>query len=820
MTPLFADVIVPIPLANQFTYEVPFDLADEVAVGKRVVVQFGKTKLYSGLILRLHEQAPTTHVAKPIQEVLDHEIIVTPTQFKHWQWISDYYQCSLGEVMMAAIPSGFQLSSETRLVANEESDFPLEELSDQEYLIAEALQQHNVLTLKEVSDILGKKTIHPIVKSLIERKVIFLYEEVQTKYKIKTKDWVELSDPKLKDAEKLQVVFDSLNKAPKQQHILMKYIELSQIFSQEVKPVEKQALLKASETNNSTLKQLVNKEILSIVTKESSRLVDFEIGEKEVHLTEEQSLAHVAIEKHFEDNKVTLLHGVTGSGKTEVYVKLIEAAIAKGQQVLFLLPEIALTTQIIERLKQFFGNDVGVYHSKFNHHERVEIWNGLLHHNRYKVVLGARSALFLPFTNLGLILVDEEHETSYKQFDPAPRYNARDSAIVLSQLHKANILLGSATPAVETYYNAKTDKFGLVELTKRYKDVPLPEIQVADLTVATKKKKMVGHFSPLLKNAIEEALENKEQVILFQNRRGFSPFVQCETCGTPPKCKRCDVSLTYHKYLHRLKCHYCGYEENMPKFCPSCGSPDIKLKGFGTEKIEEDIELIFPEAKVARMDLETTRSKNGYQKILQAFEQREVDILVGTQMVSKGLDFDNVSLVGIMNADQMLNFQDFRAHERSFQTMTQVAGRAGRKTKRGKVIIQTREPYHPIILNVIGNDYSAMFKQQILERRNFHYPPFFRIIKLTLKHKIRDVVIQSAQELSKDLRSFFGARILGPEFAPVPRINNQYLMQIYIKFERDKSTKQIKEVIQNKVVDLKQHPDFKSLRVIVDVDPQ
>ena len=568
------------------------------------------------------------------------------------------------------------------------------------------------------------------------------------------------------------------------------------------------------------MKSLVKKEIFTTEDVVIGRLGDFskEKG-KELTLSIGQKNALESIQRQFENKDVVLLHGVTSSGKTEVYVKQIEATLAKGKKVLYLLPEIALTTQIINRLRKYFGDQVGIYHSRFNQNERVEIWNRQLSPKGYDIILGARSALFLPFDDLGLVIIDEEHDSSFKQFEPSPRYNARDSAVVLAKMFHAKVLMGSATPAIETMYNANEGKYGLVSMTERFGGVKMPKIEIADLAKAHKKKQMEGHFSFKLMEEIKGALDRKEQVILFQNRRGFSPYVICKTCGWTPYCTRCDVGLTYHKYLNRLKCHYCGFERHIVKKCEACGSHEVELSGFGTEKIEEDMSLIYPEAKVARMDLETTRSKNAYQNIISDFEDKKIDILVGTQMVTKGLDFENVSLVGVLNADQSLNFQDFRAHERSYQLMSQVAGRAGRSAKQGLVVIQTYQPEHPIIQQVIKSDYTGMYKRELEQRDEFGYPPYQKLVKILLKHANKEKLNDSAHMFADALRESFGSRVLGPEFPGVPRVRNRYINQLYIKVEISSSIKKVKYMLEDHIVVFKQNKLNSGVQVYIDVDP-
>lgn len=818
-TETYIDVILPLGVPNLYTYHVPDDLKDQLDVGFRVVVQFGKSKLYSAIVYRKHADPPKAYMAKDIQMVLDDQPVVNAKQLKLWDWIKDYYMCHPGDVMSAALPGGLKLSSETQVLLNPDQTIDSSILTDDEFLVFEALEINQVLSLDEIAKILNKKGAYPIVKMLLERQVIVVLEEIKTKFKPKKEKYVKLNSIYQEEA-KMKALFDQLINAPKQFAILMKYIELSHMFSGEESAVKQKVLLEVSGASSAQLKVLVSKEIFTIQEVIIGRLGDFSSEKgKELVLSDHQKEALGEIQSHFETKDVVLLHGVTSSGKTEVYVKQIEETIARGQKVLFLLPEIALTTQIINRLRKYFGDQVGVYHSRFNQNERVEIWNKQLSSDCYDIILGARSALFLPFDNLGLIIIDEEHDSSFKQFEPSPRYNARDSAVVLAKLFGAKVLMGSATPAIETMNNAKAGKYGLVTMTHRYGGVQMPEIVIADLAKAHKKKQMQGHFSFQLMAEIKGALDRKEQVILFQNRRGFSPYIICKTCGWTPYCNRCDVGLTYHKYLNRLKCHYCGFERHIVKKCEACGSHEVELSGFGTEKIEEDMSLIYPDAKVARMDLETTRSKNAYQNIISDFEDKKIDILVGTQMVTKGLDFENVSLVGVLNADQSLNFQDFRAHERSYQLMSQVAGRAGRSKKQGLVVIQTYQPEHPIIKQVVSSDYEGMYSRELVQREEFGYPPYQRLIRVILKHANKEKLTDSAQLFVDALQSSFGSRVLGPEFPGVPRVRNRYINQVFIKVENVASINKVKNMLVDHIVVFKQNKLNSGVQVIIDVDP-
>lgn len=812
----FIDVIVPLSVPNLYTYRVPFELNEFVKVGQRVVVQFGKKKLYTAIIRKIHHKAPKNYTAKYINGLLEDYPVVTVTQLKLWEWISEYYICHIGEVMLAALPSALKLSSETKVLKNELLEFHQLDFTDDEYMIMEALEVQNILSLQDISDITQKKEVYPIIKSLLNKKAILLEEELKTRFKPKVKSFVSLSEQFQDDTE---TAFELLKRAPKQQDILMVFLQL--IGDDKMAEVERLVLQEHTQATSTQVKQLVEKGIVEIEEREVSRFAG-KISEinQIFELSEDQEKAFQEIKSHWKTKPTVLLNGVTGSGKTEVYVKLIKEVVERKGKVLYLLPEIALTAQLVNRLKHFFGDKVGVYHSKFNANERVEIWENVLNNEQYDIVLGARSALFLPFKNLDLIVVDEEHETSFKQFDPAPRYNARDAALVLANFHKANVVLGSATPSIESYYNALEGKYGLVNLTKRFGDVKMPEIQCVDIERALKKKEMKSHFSSTLIQHIEQALENKEQIILFQNRRGYAPLWSCETCGWTPQCKQCDVSLTYHKYKHELSCHYCGSSHKPPTVCGACGSATLKMLGFGTEKIEEELEIYFPKAKIARMDYDTTRSKNAYNDIISSFENREVDILVGTQMVTKGLDFDNVALVSVLNADSMLSFPDFRSFERSFQLMAQVSGRAGRKKKRGKVLIQTYDPNHWVIQKVMYNDYEGLYNQEILERRNFKYPPFYRLINLTFKHRDKSVVDSAAYEFTKHLVQKLGKeRVLGPEQPAISRIRNLYLKNTLLKFEREASIKGVKKILQDELNWLANQKQFKSVRVVVDVDP-
>ena len=822
---IFIDVILPLSLPNLFTYRLPEELNNDIQIGQRAVVPFGRGgKLYSALVKNIHHSPPTEYEAKYVDSLLDDKPIVNQKQLKHWDWIADYYIANPGDVFNAALPGALKLASETKILINAEFDGDaVTELTDREYQIYEALEIREILNLQEISEILNIKNVHKVVKALIEKKAIIVEEDLKRKYKVKLIAFVRLTEHA--DNEKnLEQIFNEISRSKKQLETLMSFIQLSKRYG-EPKEVKKLDLQKSTNVSASIINELVKKNIFEIYEIAVDRIGSYNkklIGDKT--LNEHQVKALAEVKAQFETKDVLLLHGVTSSGKTELYIKLIQEAIDKGEQVLYLLPEIALTTQLIVRLQKVFGDVIGVYHSKFNENERVEVWNKVLEFedtksSKFQIVMGARSAMFLPFSNLGLIIIDEEHENSFKQYNPAPRYNARDSSIVLAHIHKAKVLMGSATPAVETYWNAQQGKYGLVEMTKRHGGVQMPEVLCADIKDATRKKKMKSHFSPMLMDLTEKAFKNKEQVILFQNRRGYAPFLLCEECAHVPECKNCDVSLTYHKHSNQLKCHYCGTSKQMPNTCGKCGSPRVTLKGFGTEQIEEELSLYFPKIKVARMDADTTRAKNAYHRLITDFEDGTVDVLVGTQMVTKGLDFDNVSVVGILNADNMLNFPDFRAFERSYQLMSQVSGRAGRKAKRGKVLVQTYEPYHPIIRQVIEHDYLGMYNDEILQRKKFKYPPYQRLIHFTLKHRDSNVLNEGAREFVQGLKTKFGDRVLGPDFPVIARIKNQYIKNAMLKVEREISVKKTRQLVMEVKNHFEAFSEYKGVRITIDVDP-
>lgn len=816
---LFADIILPIPIHQEFTYRVPFEMNDFIKEGVRVVVPFGKSKLYTGIVTKIHENIPKEYQARYIEYILDEQPIITGQQYAFWKWIAKYYMAPIGDVLNVALPANFKLASETKILLH--PDYSSNgALNEKEQTLIDSLTLREELTLKEISEILAIKNVHPIIKKLIDKGLIITKEELNQKYTPKKESFVAINPVFSEDD--LNDVIQSLEANKGKQTQLEAILTILQ-HKHETKNefISKKQLIEKG-ISNSTISTLDKNGYIIIEKLEISRLKELDANEREIKpLSEAQETAYKQIIESFQKHFVTLLFGVTGSGKTEIYVKLIKEQLEQGKQILFLLPEIALTTQLIQRLSAYFGEQIGVYHSKFNQNERVEIWNNVLHDNpnRFRLIIGARSSIFLPFKNLGLVIVDEEHESSFKQYDPSPRYNARDAALVLAKLHNAKVLLGSATPAIETYYNALNDKYGLVELNSRYGGVQLPEILCADMRKARIQKTIQGDFSNFLIEHIKETLANKKQIILFQNRRGYTPLWMCEICHWTPKCTNCDVTLTYHKHTNSLKCHYCSYVQPPVGTCAACGSTRLKMLGFGTEKIEDDLSIIFPNATIQRLDLDTTRNKNAYENILNDFADRKIDILIGTQMVSKGLDFKDVTLVGILDADLMLNMSNFRAFERSFQLMSQVAGRAGRDKERGKVIIQTGDIDHWVIQKVHQHDYKGFYNAEIMERKNYFYPPFYKIINITLKHPDQNLVDSASNTLASTLKEVFKERVLGPEFPVIRRIQNNYLKQIKLKIEREAPDSKVKEILSETVAQFYALPKHKAIKVVIDVDP-
>ena len=814
---LYAEVIIPLALPKNYTWSVPESLREQVKEGARVEVVLGKNKKYAGVIKRLHTEKPEIYETKDILNILDVEPIIFKEQLKLWEWIARYYMCSEGEVMAAALPAHFKLSSETVLVFNEEFGEDFSPLDHDEYLVAEALLLKKELKLAEVQQLLDISHVYPVIKRLIEKKVCFVWEALKETWSPKKETFV-LLNPKYDNEEELSALLNEdkkLQRAEKQLELLLSYLHLVKTEGEVTKP----ELLKKSGASDAQLKGLVDKNILWLEKRQVDRLqylprdiqIDFD-------LTPAQQRAHEAITEQFVTKPVCLLHGVTASGKTQVYIKLIERFIRQGKQVLYLLPEIALTSQIIRRLQKHFGGYIGIYHSKFNQNERVEIWNKIKT-GELKVVLGARSALFLPFSDLGLIVVDEEHDVSYKQQDPAPRYHARDAAIYYASLFNAHVLLGSATPSVESYFNAQNQKYGLAILGERFGGVQLPAIEIIDTKRMFDAAKNKIIITPPLKAAIDRSLEENKQVILFQNRRGYSPYQVCQVCGWIPHCKYCDVSLTFHKNTHKLHCHYCGTVYPPVHSCMACGSDKFAQRNFGTERIEEQLEEMFPQARIARMDVDSVRGKMAHDNLIQLFEQGRLDLLVGTQMVVKGLDFENVNLVGILDADSLLSFADFRVNERAFQLMEQVSGRAGRKDKQGKVYIQVGNTQHPVLYFVQQHDYGLFYNQEIEGRRQFFYPPFSRLVQLTFKHKQKEVTEAASHIMAEALKPEFGKYLVGPAEPVVNRIRNQFLMELLVKLPKDgELIQRCKKFILDQIATLHNDKRFRSVVVIADVD--
>lgn len=811
----FVHVILPLSLPKLYTYRVPQELTELAAPGKRVAVQFGKRKVYAAIIHSISDKPPKDYEAKYLLDILDDEVLITPQLMRFWEWMSAYYMCALGDVMNAALPASFRLESTTQIQLNPDCDLTAVELSDKEYLIIEALTMQEELNMEQLTDIVQQKNIFPLLKSLYIKEAILLSEELRETYKPKMVTCIKLTAAYEQETA-LEGLFQQLEKQPKQTDALLAYLHLQQPGQ----AIEKTELIKKSGVSESSLKTLIRNGIFEEYKLQVDRLNTADIISETFALNEAQEKALAETKAHFEQNKdVVLIHGVTSSGKTHVYVKLIEEVIAQGKQALFLLPEIALTSQIVTRVQKYFGNKAASFHSKYSQNERFELWHKIKS-GEVQVIIGARSAVFLPFHQLGLIIVDEEHESSYKQNDPAPRYNARDASIMLGHIWACKTILGSATPSFESYYNAKTERYGLVNMKQRFGEIDMPEMITANIAEETRVKTMKGHFTSVLFQEIEQAVNNHEQVILFQNRRGYAPMLECQNCHWMPKCTNCDIHLTYHKYIDSLKCHYCGYSQKVPKSCHACGSHLLNLKGLGTEKVEDELNIYFPNARVARLDLEATKTKHGHEQIIRSFENHEADILVGTQMISKGLDFEKVSVVGIINADQLLFFPDFRAHERAYQLLTQVSGRAGRKNKKGKVIVQTSVPNHHVIQEVMHQRYEYIYVNETEERKSFQYPPFYRLIKIIVKHKDYKVAQGAAQHLRDLLYKRLGEHIIGPESPYVSRIRNQYIKEMLIKVERNATyLNELKKFIREQIFETQSMNEYKRVTIFADVDP-
>ncbi|MEZ4986311.1 MAG: primosomal protein N' [Saprospiraceae bacterium] len=812
----YADVVLPLALSQTYTYRIPEELVGSVKVGVRVEVQFGKKRLFTGIVQRVHGDTPEYAVTKFVISVLDETPIVFEQQLALWNWMASYYLSTIGEVMHAALPANFKLSSETRVTLGPLFHQDPGLLSDKEYLVAEALSIQEELSIEDIQGILDQKTVYPIIKSLLDKRIIYLQEEMQEKYQPKQVWCVRFAAGYMGADGPTPEVFELVKNAEKQERTLLALWQLSR--QQEF--VRQAELVKTAGTDTSVVKALVKKGILETWERAISRIGSYEEDTVDAQeLSTQQVAALHQISTLFEQKEVVLLHGVTGSGKTRVYMELMQEAIAKGQQVLYMLPEIALTTQITERVRKVLGNDVLVYHSRLNHNERVELWNKVK--SGHAAVVGPRSALFMPYTNLSLVIVDEEHDPSYKQRDPSPRYHGRDTALVLARQFGAKVLLGTATPSLESYFNAQSGKYGLVKMQERFGGVALPEIVIADKRKARLEQRLHNHFTADLLDALRGALAKGEQAILFQNRRGYAPSYRCPSCDWRSTCINCDVSLTYHKFKEQLKCHYCGYSSRLPEACPACGSTQLVMQGFGTEKIEDELLIFLPEARVGRMDLDTVKGKNAHAKIIGAFEDGEIDILVGTQMVTKGLDFERVGVVGVLSADQLLQFPDFRAAERAFQLMVQVAGRAGRKHRQGKVIIQVEDARHPVIGEVVEGVFSRFYQREIQEREQFAYPPFYRLIRITLKHTVPKTVNDAMQLYAHWLRQELGDSLLGPAVPLIGRVRTWYLLDVMVKIDRNDNARLawVKTRIRIANDKLLQTKGFSGVRIAVDVDP-
>lgn len=815
-TNTYVEVILPLALPQNYTYAVPEAWITQVGFGKRVEVPLGKNRLYAGIVAAVHHRPPAGYSPRELVSVIDQQPIINEKQYLLWQWMAQYYCCSLGEVMNAALPANLKLSSETSVLLSPLFDQDWGTLHDQEYLIVEALSIQNELSIADIQGIIGQKTVYPLIRRMLDQKIIYLKEDLKQKYQPRTIHCVRLQEPYASEKGSINEAFDKISRSEHQTNALMAYLQLAR--QQEY--VRRADLCKKAAVDGSVIKALEKKAILEIYEQEVSRLGSYQAATVDTQpLSEQQVQAVAEIKQQWEQKEVVLLHGVTGSGKTRVYIELIQEALTQGEQVLYLLPEIALTTQIISRLQRIFGDHIAVYHSRLNNNERVELWHAVA--SGQPIILGPRSALFLPYQQLKYIIVDEEHDPSYKQYDPSPRYHGRDAAVVAALMHQAKVVLGTATPSLESYYNAQQGKYGLVVMTQRFGGIQLPQIEVIDARRAHREKKMHSIFTQDLLNAIKTTLEQDEQVILFQNRRGYAPTYRCVTCGNwHAECIHCDVSLTYHKSHNTLKCHYCGYTTTLPPACPACGAKTLSLQGFGTQKVEDELKIFLPDASIQRMDYDTVKSKDGHAKIINQFQEGHIDILVGTQMVTKGLDFDRVGLVGILSADQILHFPDFRATERSFQLMVQVSGRAGRRDRQGRVLIQGYNVEHPVLKEVIDNQFPAFYSREVAERQEFKYPPFYRLIKISLKHKQPKVVNEAAKLYGLRLKKDLGARVQGPAMPYVARVRGYYILDFMVKLEKDtRSTQRIKRIIMDAMYQLQSEKGFSGVRVNIDVDP-
>lgn len=818
---MFAEVILPLPLYSSFTYSVPVEMEHEIRSGSRVLVQFGKRKFYTGIVTATHTTAPVNYEVKPIACLLDATPIVRFPQFKLWDWISAYYLCSPGEVFKAALPTGLKPESETYISLPKDFEYPdLHSLTERQAIIIQALSSEGKLKLSELETLTALNNVTQTIAGMMEAGMVEIAESVVEKYRPKVERMIRITIPP-EDHESLHKFFELVNRSPKQEKTLISYLDLSKwLTSEKALPVSRDALMKISGATPGILKSMQDKGIFESYKRSVNRFAgEFPVQNQLPDLTDIQKRAFSEILESFSSHNISLLHGVTGSGKTEIYSHLTKRVLEDGNQVLYLVPEISLTTQLTDRLRAIFGDRLIIYHSKFSDNERVDVWKKLLYTNEPYLILGVRSSVFLPFARLGLVIVDEEHESSYKQYDPAPRYNGRDTAIMLASMHGAKTLLGSATPSVETFYKAKSGKYGLITLTERFEGATLPDVCIVDMKDERKRKLNSGIISSQLKLATDQALANEKQAIMFQNRRGFAPFVVCRTCGWTPRCVNCDVSLVYHKHSGLLKCHYCGYSMPLPSLCPACEENTVISYGYGTERIAEEVHEIFPDNGISRMDLDTTRNKDAYQEIIEEFSQKHTNILVGTQMITKGLDFGKVTVVGVLNADSLLTFPDFRSNERAFNMLEQVAGRAGRRADKGNVFIQTTDPSNPILEFVKNHDYIGFYENEIETRRKFNYPPFCRIINIYLKNKDAQKVDEAAILFTKALRNTFGNRILGPEKPFVSRVATYYLQQIMVKVETSASMNKVKAILRAIYTSIARDQRMKSTMIYYDVDP-
>ena len=818
----YAEVILPLPLYGTFTYHIPEDMMGLINVGYRVIVPFGNKKFYTGIVAALTPIAPTGYEVKDIAKTLDNHPIIRHPQLKLWEWAAEYYLCTMGDVFKAALPAGLKVESETFLELNRDfEEDPENRLSEREIIVCQLLDHSGRMTPTEIEKKTGFKNIVALANRLLEKEAIIISEKLVERYTSRKETYVKILADRNNSIE-IEKLFAAVKGAKKQETALLALIELSSFArpTESIKEVLRDDLTQRSGVTNAIVKAMADKGIVEIYRKEINRFkYSGAVAGNVPTLSPAQTVALNQIHDCFNDKSVTLLHGVTSSGKTEIYIHLIDFVMRAKGQALYLVPEIALTTQLTRRLQRVFGDKVIIYHSKFSDNERVDIWKKLLESNEPCVVIGARSSLFLPFSNLSLVIVDEEHESSYKQQDPAPRYNGRDLAIVLASMHGAKTLLGSATPSIETYYKATSGKYGLVTLSERYEGVQLPEIKVIDMALSRRKKTAIGTFDSTTTTLAHDALNRGEQVIFFLNRRGYAPMARCKQCGWVPKCEHCDVSLTYHRRWNQLVCHYCGSTYPQPTICPACKEPGVDTLGYGTERVEDEVEAMFPDYKIARMDLDTTRNKDGYANIIDDFSKRKSQILVGTQMVTKGLDFDGVSLVGIVNADSIINFPDFRATERAFNMLEQVAGRAGRRNTQGTVAVQTTQPQHPVITHLVNHDYMGHYNLEIHERQQFHYPPFTRIIDIYLKHRDSAILSEISVIYSNRLRELFGNRVFGPEEPYISRIQSLFIRKIMLKVETNASMKKVKEILRATYEQMHQDPRMKGMMIYYDVDP-